>query len=156
MQVMMQDKVVPTLGPEHPLVVLRKMTADNRQLTDNPFSVPLFPNDILGIVSLQTFSREDISKHFEYLSTFGPAGHPSDKPKRRPEDFKFVGLTLLYYVDYMFGAGTAHHEHSCMSNIVQVVDPNKQIAVGVALPLDVDLSPPSVRLDPFPLDCQAD
>jgi hypothetical protein len=43
-----------------------------------------------------------------------------------------------------------------MSNIDRV-DPHKQIDFGVSLPLDVDLSPPNVRLtDVVLFGCEAD
>jgi hypothetical protein len=153
MHVEMRDNVVPSIAPESPFSVLKRMTNAERQVPKgNSAGVPLFPKDTLQLVGRVNFSRVDITKNVQYLSTF--RHNASDKPTFRPEDFK-VALTLLYFVDYTFAAGDAHHQHSCMSSIVRV-DPNKQIDFGVALPLDVNLSPPNVRLSSLPFGCEAD
>ena len=153
MHVEMQDSLAPWIAPDLPFTVLKKMTTA-KKLTKVFGGVPLFPKDTLELFSIKKFSREDITKNFQYLSTF--RHDASEKPSLRPEDFNFVALTLLYFVDYTFGAGDAHHQHSCMSNIDRV-DPRKQIDLGVSLPLDVDLSPPNVRLTSVVVfGCEAD
>jgi hypothetical protein len=123
MHVETQDNVVPWVAPEGPLAALKRMTAEQRRVTfKSVVGVPLFPKDTRELLAIRKFSREDITKNFEYLSTF--RHDPSEKPTLRAEDFKSVELTLLYFVDYTFGAGDAHHQHSCMSNIVRV-DPKQ-------------------------------
>jgi hypothetical protein len=146
-------RLVPTIAQEDPYTILRKMTTEKRQGPIDVLGVPLFPNDTLDWFAVFKFSREAITKNFEYMSTFRPVGHPSDEPTLRPEDFRHIGLSLVYFVDYTFGGDNTHHQHSCMCNIHRTL-PNT--AAGFALPLDEDLSTSSLRLDSYPINCQAD
>jgi hypothetical protein len=146
-------RLVPTIAQEDPYNIFRKMTTEKRQGPIDVLGVPLFPNDTLDWFAVFKFSREAITKNFEYMSTFRPVGHPSDEPTLRPEDFRHIGLSLVYFVDYTFGGDNTHHQHSCMCNIHRTL-PNT--AAGFALPLDEDLSTSSLRLDSYPINCQAD
>ena len=140
-------RLLPTLATipgEDPYTVLKKLTTEKRQGPIDISGVPLFPNDTLDWIFVAKFSREDIMKVFKKWSI--AFNHPV-------EEFKSIGLTLVYFVDYTFGGDNTHHQHSCMCNIVKA-EPNT--AAAFALPLDVDLSPPNLRLDSFPLNCQAD
>jgi len=120
-------KLLPTIASESPYTVLQKMITQQRQGPIDITGVPVFPNDTLD-------SKGETSS-------------------LKPEDHEYISLTLVYFVDYTFGGDFAHHQHSCMCNIVEVF-PN--VAARFALPLGVDLSPPNVQLDSFPFNCQAD
>jgi len=144
-------KLLPTIASESPYTVLQKMITQQRQGPIDITGVPVFPNDTLDWFAVFKYSRDDVKKNFEYRSTF--RNSKGETSSLKPEDHEYISLTLVYFVDYTFGGDFAHHQHSCMCNIVEVF-PN--VAARFALPLGVDLSPPNVQLDSFPFNCQAD
>jgi hypothetical protein len=146
-------RILSMIAQEHPYTILKRLTTEVRNSPINVTGVPLFPGDKLDWFAVFKYSRDDIRKDATYLSTIGPPGHPEDKPNRRSEDLHAIGLTLIYFVDYTFGNDYAHHQHSCLADIVKT---RPGSAGAFLLPLDQDLAPPDVRLDSHPINCAAD
>jgi hypothetical protein len=155
MHVSTQDAIVPWITPpdEGAFAILKKMTSGQRRLDKGPLGVPLFPHETLEVYSVVKYSRAAMERSFRYLRTF--KHNPTDPDIPTDEVNKDIALMLVYFVDYLFDTGNAHHQHSCMARIDRV-DPRKSVDLGVALPLGENLSPPNVRLTAVSFGCEAD
>ena len=153
MHVEVQGKIVPWLASPGPFEVLKKMASDSRRIKPGIVGEPLFPRDTMEIFSREALSREEMAKYFLYLTKFKHSPTDPDMPLDAVN--KDIGLTIVYVVDYTFDRGDAHHQHSCMARISRV-DPNTPINLDVALPVEVNLSAPNVRLTNVGFGCEAD
>jgi len=150
--VMMNAKLETYFAQENnPISVLRNMRSEIKEQTSTfGLGYPLFPNETKNWQMTLIFSRADIDKYLQYMSTMRPVGHPEAPP---PPPAEFIPLTVVYLVDYIFVGDTAHHQHWCMDTIT-ARDPSE--AHGHVLRLNVDVSAPHVLLTTDPGNCGAD
>jgi hypothetical protein len=136
---------------KNPITELQKMMSENKKSTLGT-GYPLFPNETREWQLTLTFTRADIDKYLQFMSTMRPVGHP-EAPPPPPREHEYIPLTVVYLVDYIFGGDAAHHQHWCMGEIT-ARQPDE--TYGHGLRLNENVPALHVLLTANPFNCGAD